>query len=146
MQVIETVRKRQAGTVIAHTSETLQVEIYSQFTSAITDDLNTPKALTILERISDFKGLGLDAKLEAVAKLDGVTGLNLLTLTRADLRIRPASATLTEADIEARLNERKAARAAKDFATSDRIRDDLAAQGVEVMDGDSLGWDWKPVL
>ena len=146
VQVIETVRKRQAGTVIAHTSETLQVEIYSQFTSAITDDLNTPKALTILERISDFKGLGLDAKLEAVAKLDGVTGLNLLTLTRADLRIRPASATLTEADIEARLNERKAARAAKDFATSDRIRDDLAAQGVEVMDGDSLGWDWKPVL
>ena len=38
---------------------------------------------------------------------------------------------------------RKAARAAKDFTTSDRIRDELAAAGVEVMDGDPLGWDWK---
>jgi cysteinyl-tRNA synthetase len=38
---------------------------------------------------------------------------------------------------------RKTARAAKDFATSDRIRDELAAAGVEVMDGDPLGWDWK---
>jgi cysteinyl-tRNA synthetase len=26
---------------------------------------------------------------------------------------------------------------------SDRIRDDLIAKGVEVMDGDPLGWDWK---
>ena len=36
-----------------------------------------------------------------------------------------------------------AARAAKDFATSDAIRDELAAEGVEVMDGDPLGWEWK---
>jgi cysteinyl-tRNA synthetase len=42
------------------------------------------------------------------------------------------------------LSERKDARAAKDFATSDRIRDELAAAGVEVMDGDPLGWDWRP--
>ena len=34
-------------------------------------------------------------------------------------------------------------RAAKDFAKSDAIRDDLIAKGVEVMDGDPLGWDWK---
>ena len=39
--------------------------------------------------------------------------------------------------------ERLDARAAKDFAASDAIRDELAAQGVEVMDGDPLGWDWK---
>jgi cysteinyl-tRNA synthetase len=34
-------------------------------------------------------------------------------------------------------------RAAKDFPKSDAIRDDLIAKGVEVMDGDPLGWDWK---
>ena len=55
----------------------------------------------------------------------------------------PMKAALTEPEIEARLDERKAARAAKDFAISDRIRDDLIAAGVEVMDGDPLGWDWK---
>ena len=42
--------------------------------------------------------------------------------------------------------KRREARAAKDFARSDAIRDELAAAGVEVMDGDSLGWDWKLAL
>ncbi|MFZ1736706.1 CysS/YqeB C-terminal domain-containing protein, partial [Sphingorhabdus sp.] len=59
------------------------------------------------------------------------------------LRIRPNSAVIEEADIEAALAERKEARAAKDFAKSDAIRDDLIAKGVEVMDGDPLGWDWR---
>ena len=40
-------------------------------------------------------------------------------------------------------HRRKQARASKDFATSDAIRDDLTASGVEVMDGDPLGWEWK---
>lgn len=78
-----------------------------------------------------------------VAAFDQVLGLNLLTLTRENLRIRPKSATITETEIEAALARRKEARAAKDFAASDAIRDELAAQGVEVMDGDPLGWEWK---
>jgi cysteinyl-tRNA synthetase len=112
------------------------------FSAAIADDLNTPKALSIFEQILLTR---TDAPWEmaAVAKIDKTLGLSLDNLTQEDLRIRPITATLTEADIEARLTERKAARAAKDFATSDRIRDDLIAAGVEVMDGDPLGWDWK---
>ena len=70
-------------------------------------------------------------------------GFEFDKLSRTDLRIRPKAATITEAEIEAVLTQRKEARAAKDFATSDRLRDELAAQGVEVMDGDPLGWDWK---
>ena len=38
---------------------------------------------------------------------------------------------------------RKDARAAKDFAASDALRDELIAAGVEVMDGDPLGWEWR---
>ena len=64
-------------------------------------------------------------------------------LTRADLRLRPKDAAIAEAEIEAALARRKAARAEKDFATSDAIREELAAKGVEVMDGDQLGWEWK---
>ena len=64
-------------------------------------------------------------------------------LTPSNLRIRPKDAQLTEAEIEAELLRRKEARAAKDFATSDAIRDSLAAKGVEVMDGDPLGWEWR---
>jgi cysteinyl-tRNA synthetase len=59
------------------------------------------------------------------------------------LRIRPKAAIITEEEIETALAVRTEARAAKDFAKSDAIRDDLIAKGVEVMDGDPLGWDWK---
>ena len=83
------------------------------------------------------------ARLEALAAFDDVLGLNLLTLTRMDLRVRPATATLTADDVESRLAARREARAAKDFAQSDAIRDALAASGVEVMDGDPLGWEWR---
>ncbi|MFM9978535.1 MAG: cysteine--tRNA ligase [Sphingomonadaceae bacterium] len=114
----------------------------AKIADSFSDDLNTPLALTLIEGLvsGDVNGASL---LKATYSVDAVLGLRLDSLTRADLRIRPTTATLTESDIEARLAERKSARAAKDFVTSDRIRDDLAAQGVEVMDGDSLGWDWK---
>ena len=46
-------------------------------------------------------------------------------------------------EIGEQLAERAEARKAKDFARSDALRDDLAARGVEVMDGDPLGWEWK---
>ena len=82
-------------------------------------------------------------RLHMVEAMDQVFGLELDGVTRADLRIRPADASLAADDIEARLAERKTLRAAKDFMTSDRIRYELAAAGVEVMDGDPLGWDWK---
>ncbi|MGG2383208.1 CysS/YqeB C-terminal domain-containing protein, partial [Salmonella enterica] len=74
-----------------------------------------------------------------------VLGLNLATLARADLRVRPRDAAIDEAGIVAVLDQRRAARADKDFARSDALRDELAAAGVEVMDGDPLGWDWRPV-
>ncbi len=114
-----------------------------RFEQALFDDLNTPEAVTSVEWALSLKAETPVEKLSAIAKMDAVLGLNLLTLTREDLRIRPATATISEAEIEVALTERKAARAAKDFATSDRIRDDLIAKGVDVMDGDPLGWDWR---
>ena len=117
------------------------------FSFEISNDLNTPAALVVVE---EFLGLttndprsSLSHASRSVEKMGLVLGLNLSTLTREDLRIRPKAALITEAKIEAALAIRKEARAAKDFATSDRIRDDLIAKGVEVMDGDPLGWDWK---
>ena len=73
-------------------------------------------------------------------------GLRLLELTREELRLRPAGAAITAQEIEDRLVERKEARLVKDFQRSDTIRDELAAAGIEVMDGDPMGWDWKPGL
>jgi cysteinyl-tRNA synthetase len=109
----------------------------------ISSDLNTVAVLTIVESTLAAKPVDHLDRLKLVALMDSVLGLNLLTLTRQDLRIRPKAAVITKAEIEAALTARKGARAAKDFARSDSIRDDLIAKGVEVMDGDSLEWDWK---
>lgn len=115
----------------------------ARFTEALDEDLNTARALTVLDELLADKRLSVDTRLAALADFDRALGLELPSLTRAALRIRPANATIDEAAIEARLAERKEARASKDFARSDAIRDELAAAGVEVMDGDPLGWDWK---
>jgi cysteinyl-tRNA synthetase len=113
------------------------------FTTAVEDDLNTAIAITALETLISLKKIDINEQCAAIAEMDNVLGLNLMTLTRKDLRVRPKAAVITEAEIETALTARKDARAEKDFAKSDAIRDDLIAKGVEVMDGDPLGWDWK---
>jgi cysteinyl-tRNA synthetase len=124
------------------------LEFLAYFDAPLLNDLNTSEGLLFLEKTLGANTLaGKSASITdhwlAFGEMDSVLGLNLLTLTRQDLRIRPVAAVITETEIETALASRKEARAAKDFARSDTIRDDLIAKGVEVMDGDPLGWDWK---
>ncbi|HVI99645.1 MAG TPA: cysteine--tRNA ligase [Sphingomonas sp.] len=113
---------------------------------AVSDDLNTPRALPVLDEMLADKKLAPAERLAALADFDAVLGLDLASLTREALRVRPKTATIAPEDIAQRLTERHEARAAKDFTRSDTIRDALTAAGVEVMDGDPLGWDWKLAL
>jgi cysteinyl-tRNA synthetase len=117
--------------------------LVNRFEAAVSADLNTSDALTVLDETLTLKGTAAACIVTAAHQMDQVLGLNLVRLTREDLRIRPKAAIITEAEIETALAARKEARNAKDFARSDAIRDDLIAMGVEVMDGDPLGWDWR---
>jgi cysteinyl-tRNA synthetase len=114
-----------------------------KFAAAMSDDLNTAVALVSLEEALAMKKVDAGVKRAVIEEMDQVLGLGLFGLTRTDLRIRPSDARITEAEIEAELFRRKEARVAKDFAASDAIRESLADSGVEVMDGDPLGWEWK---
>jgi cysteinyl-tRNA synthetase len=114
-----------------------------QFDQFVSADLNTPSALVVLERMLADRTLYTSQRLEMMTEFDEVLGFDLSKLTREALRVRPKDALIDEAGIAERLTQRREARAAKDYARSDAIRDELAAQGVEVMDGDPLGWDWK---
>ena len=114
-----------------------------KFAAAMADDLNTPIALVALEEALAVKKVDAGVKRAVIEEMDAVLGLGLFDLSRDDLRLRPRDATITEEEIEAELIRRKEARVAKDFTTSDAIRESLGEKGVEVMDGDPLGWDWK---
>ncbi len=127
----------------AEISDRRLVDLLVKFDAAISVDLNTAVALTLLEEAAALKKIDAGQKRAALATMDQVLGLQILTLSRQDFRVRPKDATIDEYDIEATLTRRKEARAAKDFAASDAQRDELVAAGVEVMDGDPLGWDWR---
>ncbi|MEL0156610.1 cysteine--tRNA ligase [Sphingopyxis sp.] len=118
-------------------------DLLDKFDTAISDDLNTAVALTLLEDVIAMKKIDAGQKRAAIGTIDAVLGVGLLDLPREALRICPKIAAITGEEIEAALARRKEARAAKDFATSDKLRDELIAAGVEVMDGDPLGWDWR---
>jgi cysteinyl-tRNA synthetase len=145
-RVEEPVVEPQGGWTQLHAHDELDavfLPYLARFDEAVSDDLNTPVALTVLEEVLALKKADPRERLLAASAMDAVLGLKLTTLTRSDLRLRPKAAAIAEAEIDAALARRKAARAEKDFASSDAIRDELAGKGVEVMDGDPLGWEWK---
>lgn len=115
---------------------------HDRFDEALSDDLNTARALPVLDELLADKRVSAAERLTMVADFDEVLGLQLGIITRKDLRVRPAETQIDEDAIEALLKERQLARAERDFARSDVIRDALLTRGVEVMDGDPLGWDW----
>jgi cysteinyl-tRNA synthetase len=118
-------------------------EILAAFDAAVSDDLNTPKALTHLDEILALKKIDRSEKLAALGEVDAVLGLELLTLARSDLRLQPASAAIDETEIEHQLDLRQDAKANKNYPAADAIRDELTAGGVDIMDGDPLRWDWR---
>ncbi|MXO51084.1 cysteine--tRNA ligase [Erythrobacter gaetbuli] len=117
------------------------VPLLDKFETALCDDLNTAVALTALEEVVATKKVPADQKADLALAM--LWPLGLAILPREEMRIRPSDAEITEAEIEAELIRRKEAKIAQDYATSDAIRATLATKGVEVMDGDPLGWEWK---
>jgi cysteinyl-tRNA synthetase len=120
-------------------------EHLAAFGQAISDDLNTPKAVAAVIAASRDERLP-DADLIALAReFDAVLAIGLSDLTPADLDLRPSEATITADEIDALVAERNAARAAKDFARSDELRDQLAGLGVIIEDqpGGVSTWRWN---
>ncbi|MEW4467952.1 cysteine--tRNA ligase [Parasphingorhabdus sp. JC815] len=118
-------------------------EMRAQLDSAISNDLNSPPVIPLLEDLLSLKKIDPVQRMNLLQEIDQLLGLNLQTLTRTDLRLPPKSASISETEIEDKLDLRQQAKAAKDFVAADAIRDELTAQGVELMDGDPLRWEWS---
>ncbi len=134
--------KDKADGAVAAVDHPRLLELQDNFDDAISDDLNSAKCLPLLEDVLNSKKLPADQRMQLLAEFDAVLGLDLLTITREQLRVRPKSVEIEPAAIEARLDDRQKAKAEKDFTTADAIRDELVELGVELMDGDPLGWEW----
>ena len=109
--------------------------------TALCDDLNTPQALAELAVLAD----AARQSGTAVAKASLLGGGALLGLLQQDPEAwfkRSGQQSVDPARIEALLEERRAARAARDFKRADAIRDELADMNIAIEDG-AQGTRWS---
>lgn len=112
-----------------------------KFEEALSNDLNTSSALTIIYDL--LKADMNDAtKKKAIGDFDEVLSLNLLN-PACEKEGEEIDAEL-EAYVLAKIEERTKAKKAKDFATADAIREELMAKGIEIKDTRE-GVVWKKI-
>jgi len=115
------------------------------FSAALQDDLNTPRALAAMFALArEINRLGNSDEAVVLAQKLRASGaiLGLLDSDPAEWFAGDASDEFDSAAIDALLEQRTQARADKDFAEADRIRDELAAMGVVIEDGPD-GPQWR---
>ena len=128
--------------------------LVSKFKAAMEEDLNTPQALVVLQEgisqaIKAGRGSALFAEIVGQVRFVGQAlgffqrsfeeAVESLLSVSANLR---GSQKLSAKEIEDLLEERRLARAAKDFITSDKVRDRLATAGIEILDSKE-GSSWR---
>ncbi len=115
-----------------------------RFANALNGDLNTSLAITAVYDV--LKAKCSDAtKLAALADFDQVLSLNLLAAAE-NVRKKAAEEAAASADpeIDALVQARTDAKKAKNYAEADRIRDELKARGIEIIDTPQ-GTKWRKV-
>ena len=111
--------------------------------SALEDDLNTPLAQAALHELAGEANRAQTAEEKQAVKGQLLAGAALMgLLTRDPEEWFKAGAGDDAVEIDALIAARNQARADKDFARADEIRDELAAQGIILEDGPS-GTTWK---
>lgn len=118
-------------------------EVPQAFLDALQDDLNTPVAISVMHEVltafnKDPNGK-LKGQLLACAGLLGILQQDPEAWFKGGTA---GSCGLSDEDIDAKIIARKEAKANKDFAAADAIRDELDALGIVLEDGPS-GTSWK---
>ncbi len=119
-----------------------------QFEAALKDDFNTADAMAVLfeltRELNKAKAEGSTEVAELAAVLKYLA--NLIGLLESDaaefLQSSVSDDGLTDAEIDAKINQRQQAKTNKDWALADQIRDELTAAGIVLEDG-AEGTRWR---
>ena len=124
---------------VAPASDTLPVP--ERLEAALCDDLNTPQALAELAVLADTARHEGTPQAKA-ALLGGAALLGLLQQDPEQWFKHAGDGDIDPAWVEDLLEQRRSARAARDFQRADAIRDELAARGIAIEDG-AQGTRWS---
>lgn len=115
------------------------------FAEAMDDDLNTPLAIAHLMALAGAANTATEPSEQTRLKAEILAcgqELGILGQTPAAWFSTAQPAQVDAAEVEALIEERRAARARKDWATADVMRDKLTAMGIVLMDGPQ-GTTWR---
>lgn len=121
-------------------TKTSNSAISEDLLNALSDDVNTPKAISLMHEELGKINRGAESDDLATAKGNLLAAASILGLLQQDpedwFKWQPASSGdgLSDEEIEAKITARAEARANKDFAASDAIRDELQAAGIILED------------
>jgi cysteinyl-tRNA synthetase len=125
-------------------------EMRGRFDAAMDDDFNTPEALAVMQgaardlNTAKAAGRNEDAAALAAALRDMGGVLGLLQQPPSEyLKRGVGEARLSDSQIDTLIEARRAARAMKNFAESDRIRDVLASAGIALEDKPDGATGWR---
>ena len=124
------------------------VDVPKDLEAALLDDLNTPEAFAVIARLANTARTADTLVTKRAAKAVLLGAGELLGILQNDpeawFKQSGTSVAIDTAWIERLLDERKAARAARNFARADEIRQELAAKGIAIEDA-AQGTRWKVV-
>ena len=129
----------------AELDKPMLAELRQRFMKGMDADLNTSLGITALYDVLKAK-TDDRTKLAAIQDFDLVLGLNLIQAAakKREEQARAAAAEERDPEIEALLAQRTAAKKEKNFAEADRIRDELKARGIEIIDTPQ-GAKWRRI-
>jgi cysteinyl-tRNA synthetase len=134
----------------ADESGPVDAEWLARFRGAMDDDFNTPEALAAMQgvarELNQAKASGNTQRSAAAAATLRAMGAVLGVLQKDPdtyLKRSVGQQTMSDADVETLLAARRAARAAKNFAESDRIREQLTAAGILLEDKPGGATQWR---
>ena len=109
--------------------------------AALLDDMNTPRAIAAMHRLTEQSIAGNNEAASSLKAAGQIMGL-LKSSAESWFHEEGRNDGLSPESIEELIEQRRKARMAKDFPTSDQIRDDLFAQGIVLEDG-ATGTTWR---
>ena len=128
-----------------YTGQELNATWIGRFDAAMNDDFNTPEALAVMfelaNEINRSEDNSLVPSLVAMGDLLGILQLEPLSFLQNNL----GPHGILDTDIEALIEQRRVARANRDFAAADKVRQDLLGLGIELEDK-TEGTSWRRVI